>query len=414
MGPPGRVFFAGTVSGETHVTFVTDPDALVRGAVQIFSRDALREKLAAGRPLRVKYGVDPTSPDLHLGHTVPLNALRAFQDAGHTAVLIIGDYTARVGDPSGRSETRPPLSAESVAAHAQTYLQQVFKVLDEKRTEVRWNAEWLTPLFANTDPDPGRRLLGLMARHTVQQLTEREDFQKRLASNTPISLLELLYPLMQGYDSAVVKADVEIGGTDQLFNLLMGREIQKDFAQPVQVVLTFPLLEGTDGVRKMSKSYGNAISLNDSPSDMFGKVLSLSDEMMWKFYHLLTREDVGALKAGHPMDAKKKLGEILVTRFHGAEAARSARAGFERVFSNRETPLDIDEHVVSKSPLRLSEILVESKLAPSKNEARRLIQQKAVDLAGERVVEDREVTVHSPLLLKVGKRQFRRLMPPAP
>jgi tyrosyl-tRNA synthetase len=253
-----------------------------------------------------------------------------------------------------------------------------------------------------------------MARHTVQQLTEREDFQKRLASNTPISLLELLYPLMQGYDSAVVKADVEIGGTDQLFNLLMGREIQKDFAQPVQVVLTFPLLEGTDGVRKMSKSYGNAISLNDSPSDMFGKVLSLSDEMMWKFYHLLTREDVGALKAGHPMDAKKKLGEILVTRFHGAEAARSARAGFERVFSNRETPLDIDEHVVSKSPLRLSEILVESKLAPSKNEARRLIQQKAVDLAGERVVEDREVTVHSPLLLKVGKRQFRRLMPPAP
>jgi tyrosyl-tRNA synthetase len=231
----------------------------------------------------VKYGVDPTSPDLHLGHTVSLNKLRAFQDAGHTAVLIIGDYTARVGDPSGRSETRPPLTPEAVAANAQTYLAQVFRVLEEKRTEVRWNAEWLTPLFANTDPDPARRVLGLMARHTVQQLTERDDFQKRLASKTPISLLELLYPLMQGYDSVAVKADVEMGGTDQLFNLLMGREIQKDFGQPPQVVLTLPLLEGTDGVRKMSKSYGNAIALNDAPGDMFGKVLSLSDEMMWKF-----------------------------------------------------------------------------------------------------------------------------------
>lgn len=414
MGPSGRVLFAGTVSGETQLTAAPDVDQLLRGSVQVFSRAGLAEKAAGNRPLRVKYGVDPTSPDLHLGHTVPLNALRAFQEAGHTAVLIIGDYTARVGDPSGRSETRPPLSAESVAAHAQTYLQQVFKVLDEKRTEVRWNAEWLTPLFANTDPDPGRRLLGLMARHTVQQLTEREDFQKRLASKTPISLLELLYPLMQGYDPVALKSDVEIGGTDQLFNLLMGREIQKDFGQSTQVVITFPLLEGTDGVRKMSKSYGNAISLNDTPEDMFGKILSLSDEMMWKYYHLLTREDVAVLKAGHPMEAKKKLGEILVERFHGTEAARAARAGFERVFSNRETPQEIDDHVLSKSPLRLSEILVESKLAPSKNEARRLIQQKAVDLAGERVAQDREVTVHSPLLLKVGKRQFRRLMPPAP
>lgn len=412
MGSLGSTLFAGTVSGETQLIPAPDVDGLVRGTVQVFSRAALAEKLALGRPLRVKYGVDPTSPDLHLGHTVPLNALRAFQEAGHTAVLIVGDYTARVGDPSGRSETRPPLSAEAVAANAQTYLAQVFKVLDEKRTEVRWNSEWLTPLFANTDPDPARRLLGLMARHTVQQLTERDDFQKRLASKTPISLLELLYPLMQGYDSVAVKADVEIGGTDQLFNLLMGREIQKDFAQPMQVVLTFPLLEGTDGVRKMSKSYGNAISLNDAPNDLFGKVLSLSDDMMWKFYTLLTREDVGILKAGHPMEAKKKLGELLTARFHGEEAGRAARMGFERVFSNRETPQDVADHIVSKSLLRVSDILVESKMAPSKNEARRLIQQKAVDLAGERIVEDREVAVHSPLLLKVGKRQFRRLMPP--
>jgi tyrosyl-tRNA synthetase len=385
---------------------------LTQGAVQVYSPKELETKLGLNRPLRVKYGVDPTSPDLHLGHTVSLNKLRAFQDAGHTAVLIIGDYTARVGDPSGRSETRPPLSPEAVMSNAQTYLAQVFRVLVENRTEVRWNAEWLTPLFANTDPDPSRRLLNLMARHTVQQLTEREDFQKRLASNTPLSLLELLYPLMQGYDSVAVKADVEIGGTDQLFNLLMGREIQKDFGQPTQVVLTFPLLEGTDGVRKMSKSYGNAISLTDGPREMFGKVLSLSDEMMWKYFELLTDQDIPSLKAGHPMEAKKKLGEFLVSRFHGTAAAQDARAEFEKVFSKRETPQEVPVYELSKSPQRLSDILVESKMAPSKNEARRLIQQNAVELAGERVGEDRDIAVHSPLLLKVGKRQYRRLMPP--
>ncbi|MBK8576110.1 MAG: tyrosine--tRNA ligase [Elusimicrobia bacterium] len=388
-------------------------ERLVRGTVQVFSRKELQEKCALSRPLRVKYGVDPTSPDLHLGHTVSLNTLRAFQEAGHTAVLIIGDYTARVGDPSGRSETRPPLSPEAVAANAQTYLSQVYKVLEEKRTEVRWNAQWLTPLFANTDADPARRILGLMARHTVQQLTEREDFQKRLASNTPISLLELLYPLMQGYDSVAVKADVEMGGTDQLFNLLMGREIQKDFGHSPQVVLTLPLLEGTDGVRKMSKSYGNAIGLNDLPGEMFGKILSLSDGMMWKYFEVLTDQDIPALKAGHPMEAKKKLGEILVARFHGVSAARAAREEFEKVFSKREAPQDILDHGLTQSPQRLSDILVESKIAPSKNEARRLIQQNAVELAGERVTDDREITVHSPLLLKVGKRQYRRLLPPA-
>jgi tyrosyl-tRNA synthetase len=387
-------------------------ESLWRGAVQVFSRQDLEEKVSQNRPLRVKYGVDPTAPDLHLGHTVSLNRLRSFQDAGHTAVLIIGDYTARIGDPSGRSETRPPLTVEAVAANAGTYLAQVFKVLDEKRTEVRWNSEWLTPLFANTDADPARRILGLMAKHTLQQLTEREDFKKRLASNTPISLLELLYPLMQGYDSVAVKADVELGGTDQLFNLLMGREIQKDFGQSPQVVVTLPLLEGTDGVRKMSKSYGNAIALSDSPGDLFGKVLSLSDEMMWKFFELLTDQDVAALKAGHPMEAKKKLGELLVTRFHGRSAGEGARAEFEIVFSKRELPQNIVDHPLTKSPQRLSEILVESKVAPSKNEARRLIQQGAVEVAGERIFEDRDIAVHAPLLLKVGKRQFRRLVAP--
>lgn len=387
-----------------------DASFLLRGAAQIFSNEEFEKKLQSGRPLRVKLGVDPTSPDLHLGHTVALNVLRRFQDAGHTVVFIIGDYTARIGDPSGRSETRPPLTAEAVRDHAATYLAQVFKVLDEKRTEVRRNADWLTPLFANTDP--ARSILTLMAKHTVQQLTEREDFQKRLSQGVPISLLELLYPLLQGHDSVAVRADVEIGGTDQLFNLLMGRTLQKEEGQDPQVVATFPLLEGTDGVKKMSKSYGNAVGLNDAPDDMFGKIMRLSDPLMYKYYTLLTDEDEGAVKAAHPMEAKKKLAEILVEKYHGTAAARSAREGFERVFSRREQPEAVPEHAASKSPLRVLELLLEAGLAPSKNEARRLLGQGAVEVAGERCTEDRDLVVHAPLLVKVGKRQFRKILPP--
>jgi len=391
---------------------MTDIPLLLRGAVQVFSKAELEERLAAGKPLRVKLGVDPTAPDLHLGHTVVLTKLRQFQQAGHQIVFIIGDATARVGDPSGRSETRPPLDADAVKANAKTYLAQVFKILDEKRTEVRWNSEWLLPLFANTDPDPSKRLMTIMAKHTVQQLTEREDFQKRLAARTPISLLELFYPLMQGHDSVAVRADVELGGTDQLFNLLMGRELQKDAGQKPQVVMTLPLLEGTDGVRKMSKSYGNAIGLNEPANDMFGKIMSLSDGMMWKFYELLTEEDLPAVKTLHPMEAKKRLGALLVDRYHGSVAATAARDHFERVFSKRADPEDVPLHRLTRSPLRLMELLVESGLAPSKNEARRLIQQGAVEVAGERAADDRDITVHSPLLVKVGKRQFRKILPP--
>lgn len=387
-------------------------ESLLRGAVQVFSPDGLAERLSPGRSLRVKLGVDPTSPDLHLGHTVALNKLRQFQRAGHRVVFIIGDYTARIGDPSGRSETRPPLSAETVEENARTYLAQVFKILDEKATEVRRNSEWLAPLFANSDPDPAKRILSLMARHTLQQLTEREDFQKRLAEKTPISLLELLYPLMQGYDSVAVRADVEIGGTDQLFNLLMGRELQKDFAQPPQIVLTLPLLEGTDGVRKMSKSYGNAVALSDAPNEMFGKIMSLSDALMWKYLELLTEEDPSGLKALHPMEVKKRLAAGLVERYHGAHAGGAARDHFESVFSKRGLPSDIVEHRLSRSPMKASEILCESGLAPSKNEARRLLNQGAVEFAGERVADDRDIAVSAPLLVKVGKRQFRKLLSP--
>lgn len=388
-------------------------ERLLRGVAQVFSRADLEKKLFLSRPLRVKLGVDPTSPDLHLGHTVALNKLRQFQDAGHTVVFIIGDYTARIGDPSGRSETRPPLSAEAVAQNATTYLDQVFHILDKSKTEVRRNSEWLEPLFTNRDADPRRTLLGLMARNTVQQLTEREDFQKRLKAGTPVSLLELLYPLMQGYDSVAVRADVEIGGTDQLFNLLRGRDLQGDFGQPPQVVMTLPLLEGTDGVKKMSKSYGNAIALNDAPEDIFGKAMSLSDALMWKYVELLTDRDPAPLKALHPMEAKKTLAADLVARYYGADAAAKARAHFETVFSKKGHPDDIPVYRVSRSPVSLLALMVEAGLAPSKNEARRLLGQGAVELAGERVTEDREITVHSPLLIKVGKRQFRSLTPPA-
>jgi tyrosyl-tRNA synthetase len=342
-------------------------DKVLRGAQQVVSRPELEAKLKKGKPLRVKLGVDPTAPDLHLGHTVALNALRRFQDAGHVVVFIVGDYTARIGDPSGRSETRPPLSAEAVKKNADTYLAQVFKILDEKKTEVRWNSEWLEPLFRNDAPQAGNTILGLLSRHTVQQLTEREDFSKRLKAGTPVSLLELLYPLMQGYDSVAIKSDVELGGTDQLFNLLQGREMQKDAGQEPQVVMTLPLLEGTDGVKKMSKSYGNYIAINEPPQDMFGKVMSIPDALMWKYHELLTEEDLAAAKALHPMEAKKRLAGILTGKYHGESAAVEARANFEKVFSKREDPEDVPEYRASKSPIKMVDLLIESGLAPSKN-----------------------------------------------
>jgi tyrosyl-tRNA synthetase len=385
---------------------------LTRGARDLLSLKELESKIAKGRPLRVKLGVDPTAPDLHLGHTVALSKLRAFQEAGHTAVFIIGDYTARIGDPSGRSAARPPLSAEQVETNTRTYLAQVFKILDEGKTEVVRNSQWIEPLFANREADPQRTLLGLLARNTVQQLTEREDFAQRLKSGNPLSLLELLYPLLQGYDSVAVRADVEVGGTDQLFNLLMGRRLQEQFGQEPQVVMTLPLLEGTDGVKKMSKTYDNFIALNDPPETFFGKVMSLSDDLMWKYYELLTEEDIAPLKALHPMEAKKRLAAALAGRYHGMGAAQAAREWFEKVFSRKEPPAEIPGHRVSASPLRLSAVLVEAGLAPSKNEARRLITQGAVEVAGERLTQDIALTVHSPLLVKVGKRQFRRLLPP--
>ena len=371
---------------------------LKRGVVSLVSEEELAKKLNAGRTLRVKLGVDPTSADLHLGHSVVLTKLRQFQDLGHTAVLIIGDFTAMVGDPSGRDSTRPTLTAAEVKANAKTYQDQAFKILDEKKTELRFNSEWLAPFMKD-------HLLDTLKRHTVQQVLAREDFKKRISENSPISLLEVMYPLMQGYDSVAVKADVELGGNDQLTNLLMGRKMQQDAGQEPQVALTAPLLIGLDGVKKMSKSYGNSIGLNDSARDMFGKTMKVSDELMLSYYELLTDEDLGAVKAKHPMQAKKDLAKLLVEKYHGFESGIAEYMYFENTFSKKEKPV-----IVIGEEKRVSQVLPSKIIAEvtgcSLSEARRLIQQGGVQIDGEKLADDAPVKDKTEFLLKVGKHKF--------
>ncbi len=374
--------------------------ALKRGSVSLVSEGELAKKLSSGRTLRVKLGVDPTSSDLHLGHSVVLTKLRRFQDLGHTAVLIIGDFTAQVGDPSGRDATRPTLTSTQVAENAKTYQEQAFKVLDKSRTELRFNSEWLNAMMREG-------LLDILKRHTVQQVLAREDFKKRVAENSPLTLLETLYPILQGYDSVAVKADVELGGNDQLTNLLMGRKMQVDAGQEAQVALTVPLLVGLDGVKKMSKSYGNAISLNDPPNEMFGKAMRVSDELMLQYYELLTDADLAAVKAEHPMKAKKALARELVARFHDAAQADAALAYFESTFSKKELPKDLPVVKVAGG-LKLSEIAFQTGAVKSKGEAQRLIVQGGVKIDG---VKAQEVPVPPPasFVLQVGKHQFFRV-----
>lgn len=374
---------------------------LTRGSVSLVNEDDLRKKLSSGRTLRVKLGVDPTSSDLHLGHSVVLAKLRAFQDLGHTAVLIIGDFTASVGDPSGRDSTRPTLSREQIAANAATYQEQAFKVLEREKTELRFNSEWLEPFVA-------RGLLGTLAKHTVQQILAREDFKLRLKENSPLTMLEILYPLLQGYDSIAVKADVEMGGNDQLTNLLMGRRMQADAGQEPQVALTMPLLVGTDGTRKMSKSYGNYIAFSDEPNDFFGKLMKISDELMFSYYELLTDKDLSSVKSEHPMKAKLGLAELLTARFHGEAAGRRARGYFEDTFSKKELPAELIETAVPRST-RLSDILVRAGGVKSKNEARRLITQGGVRIDGQKVLEDCALESPSSFVLQMGKHQFARI-----
>jgi tyrosyl-tRNA synthetase len=377
---------------------------LARNAVDDLPRGALAEKLASGRPLRVKLGLDPTAADLHLGHTVVLQKLREFQDEGHTVVLIIGDYTARVGDPSGRSVLRPVLSGEEISAHARTYVDQATKVLAaDERLEVRFNSEWLDM--------PTEDLFRLVRNVTVAQILERDDFSKRWAASEPISMLELLYPVMQGYDSVAVKADVELGGTDQTFNLLMGRAIQSAYGQRPQSILTVPLLAGTDGLQKMSKSLGNHIGITEPPADMYGKTLSIPDASLPDWYDLLLGAPVPH-ELG-PRDAKRALARALVTRFHGERAAAEAEAGFDRVFVSRELPEEIEEAAIDAADgdVHLPE-LIASVFGGSRSDARRHLASGAVKLDGEPVAADVLDVPRSALdgrVLQVGKRRFRRL-----
>ena len=374
----------------------------------------MARKLAKGTPLRIKLGVDPTAPDLHLGHAVPLRKLRQFQDLGHTVVLIIGDFTALIGDPSGRNTTRPPLTAEQIDANAETYVEQAFKILDPDKTELRRNSDWLGPLgFAD--------LLRLTSRFTIARILERDDFSKRYGSQQSISLHEFLYPVAQAYDSVAVEADVEIGGTDQLFNLLAGRELMEKLGMEPQVALTLPLLEGTDGVQKMSKSYGNYIGLTDSPSDMFGKVMSLPDELMVKYFRLCTPmevDEVDAIEADlgsgvlHPNATKRRLAREIVTLYHDADAATLAEEGFDRVFKQHAMPDDIPEVEVNLGDeVYLPGLLHELGLVATSSDGRRMIDQGGVKIGGvglePRIYTYARTDVQDQVV-QVGKRRYVR------
>ena len=384
--------------------------------VDLHSTDELKNRLAKSiaenRPLRIKMGADPSAPDLHLGHCVALNKLREFQDCGHTVVFIIGDFTGMIGDPSGKSATRPQLSKEKVLENAQSYQDQMFKILDPARTEVHFNSEWFGPMTFD-------KVIRLSAHVTVAQLLARDDFAKRYAGNQPISLVEFLYPLVQAYDSVMIQSDVEIGGTDQLFNLLLGREIQKAHGQEPQIVMTMPLLEGLDGVHKMSKSLGNYIAVNDTPKDIFGKTMSVSDDLMWRYFSLvlcLPDAEIAALKAAvasgarHPRDVKDELGRRVVAKFHGEAAGVEASAEFARVFSQNQLPTDMPEVVVPADKIGILTLMVKAGLAPSTSEARRLVQAGAVHVGDDKVADFRlEIQPQDGVVIRSGKRGFAKI-----
>lgn len=392
---------------------------LRKGTTEIIREEDLRAKLEksarTGQPLRVKLGVDPTTPDLHLGHTVVIRKLRAFQELGHTVIFLIGDFTGLIGDPSGKSVTRPQLTREEINANAETYKQQVFKLLDPEKTEIRFNSEWMDKLGSDG-------FIRLASHVTVKQILERDDFSKRLTDERPIALHELLYPLTQAYDSVALEADVELGGTDQKFNLLMGRNLQREYKQDAQVAVIMPLLEGTDGVQKMSKSLGNYIGITEPPSEIFGKVMSISDDLMWRYYRLLTDKtepeivrmgvEVGAL-AVNPRALKVDLAKLIITDFHSAQAAESVEEEFDRVHKLRLLPEAIAVRQTPAKKWQLARLLVETNLAPSMAEARRLIAQGGVrvgDLgsAGERMSQPNaeiELKIDQQLVIQVGKRR---------
>ena len=395
-------------------------DFLRKGTIEIIPESELRAKLEksarTGKPLRVKLGADPTAPDIHLGHTVVIRKLRAFQELGHTVIFLIGDFTGLIGDPSGKSATRPQLTREEINQNAETYKAQIFKLLDPDKTEIRFNSEWMDKIGSDG-------FIRLASHVTVKQILERDDFAKRLSEERPISLHELLYPLTQAYDSVALEADVELGGTDQKFNLLLGRGLQKEYGQESQIAVITPLLEGTDGVQKMSKSLGNYIGINEPPQEIFGKVMSISDDLMWRYYELLTdltMPQIEQLKNAasngekNPRDLKVDLAKRIVSDFHSRSDADAAEEDFVRRFRHKETPDEIEERSVPSHPMGwdLSHLLVEVGLAESKSEARRLIQQGGVYVDGERQNIVNSITLWRPGMtatLKVGKRRFVRV-----
>jgi tyrosyl-tRNA synthetase len=395
-------------------------DYLKKGSAEIIREAELLIKLEkstkTGNPLRVKLGVDPTAPDIHLGHTVVIRKLKHFQEMGHTAVFLIGDFTAMVGDPTGQSETRPPLTREQVNANAETYLEQVFKILDRKKTEIRYNSEWLDKLSSYD-------IVRLCAKYRVARMLEREDFHTRLTNQQPISMHELLYPLLVAYDSVVLESDVELGATEQKFNLLMGREIQREYGQESQVAFTMPILVGLDGSRKMSKSLGNYVGITETPDQMFGKMMSIPDELMWSYYELVTDrtpEEIAKLKSDvssgstHPMDVKMLLAREVVSGFHGEAAARKAAEMFQRVFRDRQAPEEAPvKNVAAGAPQMIKVLLMTLGLAPSVREAERLVKQGAVEIDGRRIDDPRnevDLSKGRDFLLRAGKKKFVRVV----
>ncbi|MBU0630482.1 MAG: tyrosine--tRNA ligase [Candidatus Margulisbacteria bacterium] len=374
-----------------------------RGAVEIIPENELVEKLKLGRPLRIKFGADPSAPDIHMGHTVVLNKLRQFQELGHHIIFLIGDFTAMIGDPSGKSEARKPLSREQVEANAGSYKEQVFRILDKRKTEIVYNSHWLEKMNLMD-------VFKLSAQYTVARMLERKDFAARFEGEKDISILEFLYPLLQGHDSVHLKADIEIGGTDQKFNLLMGRTLQQKAGQAAQVVLTMPLLEGTDGVQKMSKSLGNYIGITEEPNEIYGKIMSISDQLMIRYYELLTTESLAEIKTAHPMDAKKKLARILVARFYDDRAAAAAEEHFTSVFKKGEVPREVELYTTGHRQLPLLDLLTEAGLAPSRSEAKRLVQQGGVSIDGQIAADEKAVvSLEQERTIKVGKRKFLRV-----
>lgn len=391
---------------------------LGKGTVEVIREAELRAKLeksaATGKPLRVKFGADPTAPDIHLGHTVPIRKLRAFQELGHTAIFLIGDFTGMIGDPSGKNATRPQLTREEINANAETYKQQIFKLLDPEKTVIDFNSRWMDTLGS-------AGFLRLSSHVTVRQILERDDFQQRLEANRPLALHEVMYPLVMAYDSVALEADVELGGTDQKFNLLMGRNLQREYGQDSQIAMITPLLEGTDGVQKMSKSLGNYIGIDEPPQEIFGKIMSISDDLMWRYYELCTdlsvpeiatlRENTNAGQR-NPRDVKVELAKRIVADFYSQTEARKAEEDFNARFRDKQAPEDIEERSLASGTWKLPKLLVELQLAPSMAEARRLIEQGGVSVDGERRTQtDFEVSLNGDrsFLIQVGKRRFVRV-----